>query len=48
MLLFHFMILVAIAALFLVVLGAFREFRDLWETFHQNARHSHFAGPKTR
>lgn len=48
MLLFHF--LVAIGALFLIVLGAFKEFHELWASFHQHgsARPGHFTGPRTR
>jgi hypothetical protein len=50
MLLFHFMLLVAIGALFLVVVGAVEEFHDLWASFHQHAsaRHSPFGGSRTR
>ena len=50
MLLFHFMLLIAIGALFLVVLGTFKEFHELWASFHKQAiaRHSPFARPRTR
>ena len=48
MVLFHFMLLVAIGALFLIVLGAFKEFHELWGSFHQPARHSHYTRPGTR
>ena len=50
MLLFHFMLLVAIGALFLIIFGACKEFHELWASFHQDAiaRHSHFARPRTR
>lgn len=50
MLLFHFMLLIAIGALFLVVLGAFREFHELWASFHAHAsaRHTDFPRSKTR
>lgn len=50
MLLFHCMLLVAIGALFLIVLGAFKEFHELWASFHQHtgAAHSHYTRPGTR
>jgi hypothetical protein len=50
MLLFHFMLLVAIGALFLIVLSAFKEFHDLWVSFHQDAigRSAHCTRPGTR
>ena len=50
MLLFHFMLLIAIGALFLMVLGAFKAFHELWASLHQYAiaRHSHFGRPGTK